>query len=175
MGLIQLNLFAVVLLFAFVQGTIYTILLLVRAYRETRLSDYFLAGIITAACVHNLSWMLGFMGIHILGQEWWFLPQDVGFIFGPLVYYYLKTQINTDYTLRRRDRWHFMPYVLYATIHLVVFFMGDAAVQWWAEHMYGYFHTHIWMEMLISTGLFGSVGPSVRPLSEMAADGTLGC
>lgn len=150
MGLIQLNLFAVVLLFAFVQGTIYTVLLLVRAYREARLSDYFLAGIIMAACVHNLSWMLGFMGIHILGQEWWFLPQDVGFIFGPLVYYYLKTQINTDYTLRRRDRWHFMPYVLYATIHLLVFFMGDAAVQWWAEHMYGYFHTHIWMEMLPS-------------------------
>jgi len=149
-GLIQLNLFAVVLLFAFVQGAIYTVLLLVRAYRETRLSDYFLAGIITAACLHNLSWMLGFMGIHILGQEWWFLPQDVGFIFGPLVYYYLKTQLNTNYTLSRRDGWHFIPYTLYVVQHVAVFLMGDAAVHWWATQMYGKLYTYIWLELLPS-------------------------
>ena len=66
---IKLNIYAIVLLFAFVHGLVYAFLLIRRGWRDERQSDYWLAAFIIAACVFNLDWMLGFMGIHYLGQE----------------------------------------------------------------------------------------------------------
>jgi AraC-like DNA-binding protein len=127
----EMNLYAVVLLIAFIQGVIYTVLFIRRGWREQRSSDFWLAGLIVALCVFNLHWMLGFMGIHFMGQELWFFPQSVGLIFGPIVYYYLKTQINADFVFTRRDFRHFVPYLIYFMYHLSVFMGGDAFISWW--------------------------------------------
>ena len=99
----QLNIFAIVLLFAFVQGIIYTILFIKRGIQEERQSDFWMAATIAALCVSNLGSMLGFMGIYILGQELWFAPHSPGLVIGPIFYYYLKTQINTDFKFSKQD------------------------------------------------------------------------
>jgi AraC-like DNA-binding protein len=80
--------------------------------------------------------MLGFMGIHILWNELFFFPYDIGFIIGPLIYFYLKSQLNVDFQFTRRDLWHFVPYLCYFIIHLAVFAQGEAFARSWSDTFY---------------------------------------
>ena len=130
---IQLNIFAIVLLFAFVQGVIYTILFIKRGIQEERQSDFWMAAAIAALCISNLSSMLGFMGIYVLGQQLWFAPYSTSLVIGPIFYYYLKTQINTDFQFSKQDFKHFIPYCLYFINHLVIFLMGKNVEDWWVR------------------------------------------
>jgi AraC-like DNA-binding protein len=127
----RLNLYAVVLLFAFVHGMLYVILLTKRGIRDDRVSDFWLVALIAALCIFNLHWMLGFMGIHVMGQALWFFPQSVGLIVGPIVYYYLKTQINAAFRFTKRDLGHFIPFLVYFFYHLGVFLPGADFVEYW--------------------------------------------
>jgi AraC-like DNA-binding protein len=137
---IRLNLYAVVLLFAFVQGVFYSILFIRRGVSEERVSDFWMAGLVFSLCIFNLGWMLGFMGIHLLGEQLWFFPQRVGLLFGPVVYYYLRTQINAEYQFTRRDFRHFIPYSIYFIYHLSIFLTGKSSVDGWVTHIHGRFH-----------------------------------
>jgi AraC-like DNA-binding protein len=130
---IQLNIYAIVLLFAFVQGVIYIFLFLKRGREEERKSDFWMAAALAALCISNLSSMLGFMGIYILGRELWFFPYSTGLIIGPIIYYYLKSQINTDFQFSKADYKHFVPYFIYFIYHLTVFLMGKNIENWWTE------------------------------------------
>jgi AraC-like DNA-binding protein len=136
----QLNLYAFVLLFAFLQGLFYVFQFSRRGISEERASDLWLAGLILALCITNVPSMLGFMGIYILGQEWWFFPQDTGLIIGPLFYFYLKTQTNTQFKFNTLNYWHFLPYVVYFFYHLLVFLSGKEGVDWWAQRIHTPFH-----------------------------------
>jgi AraC-like DNA-binding protein len=133
---IRLNIYAIVLLFAFVQGLIYIFLFIKRGIQDERKSDFWMAAAIAALCVSNLSSMLGFMGIYVLGRELWFFPYSTGLVIGPIIYYYLKTQINTDFQFSKADYRHFMPYFIYFVYHLTVFFMGKNIENWWTEKVH---------------------------------------
>jgi AraC-like DNA-binding protein len=137
---LQLNIYAVVLLFAFTQGMIYTVLLIKRGIQEERPSDFWLAGLIVSLCIFNLHWMLGFMGIHVLGQELWFFPQNIGLIIGPIIYYYLKAQINADFVFTRSDFRHFIPFLVYFLYHLSIFLGGETFIGWWDTQVHTPLH-----------------------------------
>jgi AraC-like DNA-binding protein len=137
---IRLNIYAIVLLFAFTQGIFYIFLFIKRGIQEERKSDFWMAALIAALCIFNLGWMLGFMGIYVLGQELWFFPHDVGLVIGPIIYYYLKTQINTDFRFTKQDFKHFIPYCIYFIYHLSLFLMGKNMVDWWASKVHNSLH-----------------------------------
>jgi AraC-like DNA-binding protein len=137
---IRLNIYAIVLLFAFTQGLFYIFLFIKRGIQEERKSDFWMAALIAALCIFNLGWMLGFMGIYVLGQELWFFPHDVGLVIGPIIYYYLKTQINTDFQFTKQDFKHFIPYCIYFIYHLALFLMGKNMVDWWANKVHNPLH-----------------------------------
>ena len=137
---IQLNIFAIVLLFAFVQGVIYTILFIKRGIQEERQSDFWMAAAIAALCISNLASMLGFMGIYLLGQQYWFAPYSTSLVIGPIFYYYLKTQINSDFQFSKRDFKHFIPYCLYFIYHAVIFLMGKNIEDWWVQTVHNPLH-----------------------------------
>lgn len=140
----QVNLYAFVLLFAFLQGLFYVYQFCKRGLSEERVSDFWLAGLILALCITNLPSMLGFMGIYILGQDWWFFPQDTGLIIGPLVYFYLRTQTNVQFKFQPRDYWHFLPYLIYFFYHLLVFLSGKEGVGWWAQRVHDRLYIGRW-------------------------------
>jgi AraC-like DNA-binding protein len=140
----QVNLYAFVLLFAFLQGLFYVYQFSRRGIAEERASDFWLAGLILALCITNVPSMLGFMGIYILGQDWWFFPQDTGLLIGPLIYFYLKSQTNVQFKFQTKDYWHFLPYLLYFFYHLLVFLSGKEGVDWWAQKVHNPFHVNTW-------------------------------
>ncbi|WP_373549755.1 helix-turn-helix domain-containing protein [Haliscomenobacter sp.] len=140
----QLNLYTFVLLFAFLQGLFYVYQFCKRGFAEERVSDFWLAGLILVLCITNLPSMLGFMGIYILGQAWWFFPQDTGLIIGPLVYFYLKSQTNVQFKFQTRDYWHFLPYIIYFFYHLLIFLSGKDGIDWWAQSVHNRLLIGMW-------------------------------
>lgn len=140
----QVNVYAFVLLFAFLQGLFYVYQFSKRGFSEERVSDFWLAGLILALCIAILPSMLGFMGIHILGQDWWFFPQDTGLIIGPLVYFYLKSQTNVQFKFQTRDYWHFSPYIIYFFYHLLIFLSGKERVGWWVQRVHDPLYIGMW-------------------------------
>jgi AraC-like DNA-binding protein len=136
----QFNIYALVLLFAGVQGLFYVFQFSLRSFREERRSDLWMAGLILALCISNLSSMLGFMGIHVLGQELWFFPYDPSFLIGPMMLFYLKAQINVEFRLSRKELWHFLPFCVYFVHHLLVFCAGPNATEWWVKAFFWRYH-----------------------------------
>jgi AraC-like DNA-binding protein len=133
---VSINLYAVVLLFAFVQGLLYIFLFIKRGIQASRQSDFWLAALMAALCVFNLSFMLGFMGIYVLGQALWFFPQSVGLVIGPIILYYLKSQINTDFRFEKADYRHFLPFLVYFCYHLSIFLLPKSAFDWCIKHLH---------------------------------------
>lgn len=80
--------------------------------------------------------MLGFMGIHILWEELFFIPYDIGFVIAPLMYFYLKSQLDTTFKFHKVDIWHFVPYLGYVMYHLCVFVQGNEFVKSWSEDIH---------------------------------------
>ncbi|WP_375446484.1 helix-turn-helix domain-containing protein [uncultured Fibrella sp.] len=124
------------LLFGFVQGWVYAILLWVRGYREERLSDKLLGLVLVALCFEIWVYMLGFGGIEILWRQLEFVPRDLGYLLGPLIYFYLKSQFDSSFRFRPADAWHALPFVIHSVYHFVVFAQGPAFVQQWETNVH---------------------------------------
>jgi AraC-like DNA-binding protein len=119
------------LLFGFIQGWVYAILLWVRGYREERLSDKLLGWVLVGLCLDIWMYMLGFGGIEIFWKQLEFFPRTLGFLLPPLVYFYLKSQFDTTFRFRPADAWHGLPFVLDTAYHVGVWAMGPAFVHRW--------------------------------------------
>ncbi|RYF51289.1 MAG: AraC family transcriptional regulator, partial [Cytophagaceae bacterium] len=124
------------LLFGFVQGWVYAILLWVRGYREERLSDKLLGGVLVALCFEIWVYMLGFGGIEILWRQLEFFPRDLGYLLGPLIYFYLKSQFDSTFRFRLRDGWHALPFIVHWVYHVTVFAQGPSFVQQWETNVH---------------------------------------
>lgn len=121
------------LLFGFVHGFIFAIMLIYRGYREERISDRILAGLIGTGCLLLLPTILGLLDIHILWNEWLFLPLDPGLLIGPLIYFYVLAQTNRTFQYKRSDLIHFLPFLVYVVYHLAVFAQGSDFIFRWMD------------------------------------------
>lgn len=121
------------LLFGFVHGFIFAIMLIYRGYREERISDRILAGLIGTGCLLLLPTILGLLDIHILWNEWLFLPLDPGLLIGPLIYFYVLAQTNRTFQYKRSDLIHFLPFLVYVVYHLAVFVQGSDFIFRWMD------------------------------------------
>ncbi|WBA43819.1 helix-turn-helix domain-containing protein [Hymenobacter canadensis] len=82
-----------------------------------RLPNRFLALLMLAIAL----WMLDgfFREANIYGQNanWYFSPIYYSFAFGPLLYFYVRSLVNHDFRLQRRQLWHFGPVLLQAGLY----------------------------------------------------------
>ena len=121
------------LLFGFIHGFIFAVMLMYRGYREERKSDYILACLIGAGCLLLLPTILGLLDIHILWNEWLFLPLDPGLLIGPLIYFFVLAQTNRTFRFKRSDLVHLVPFMVYAVYHLAVFAQGSDFIFRWMD------------------------------------------
>ena len=105
------------------------ILLLVRGYREQRLSDRLLGWIMFILAMELQDYTFGFAGINVLWNELNGFPRGVSLLFGPIVYFYFRAQVNRSFKLQKKDLWHFVPYALYFIYEISAFVQGPEAVQ----------------------------------------------
>ncbi|MBC8110563.1 MAG: AraC family transcriptional regulator [Verrucomicrobia bacterium] len=130
---LSFNEFSFPLALAFVNGLIFSVLCWIRGFREERKSDIWLGFVILSSCLAILDYMLGFMGIHVMFEEFLFFPYNIGFVIGPLIYFYLKSQLNVDFSLKRQDLLHFLAYTIYVIYHLLVFIQGRDFTRNWSD------------------------------------------
>ena len=121
------------LLFGFTQAWIYAILLWIRGYREERLSDKLLGWVLVGLAFEIWVYMLGFGGIEILWQKLEFVPRDLGYLLGPFIYFYLKSQLDAGFRFRWSHAWHAVPFLIHVVYHMVVFAQGAVFVQEWEK------------------------------------------
>jgi AraC-like DNA-binding protein len=101
------------MLLAIAQGYIYTLMLLRRAWVQERYSDYWLAALLYCCSCYLLIFVIFYQtGFHSTQSIAGFLSL-IYYAFGAVMYFYLKSQINTDFRVKIKDLWHFLPLFLY--------------------------------------------------------------
>jgi len=146
------NAYSTPLLFGFVQGWVYAILLWIRGRREERLSDILLGWVLIGCSLNIWEYMLGFGGIEILWRELEFFPRTLGYLFPVLCYFYLKSQVNAEFRFSRRDIWHAVPFLVFVVYHVSVFAMGPAFVSEWEKTVHYPYHVET-AEFVIGIGI----------------------
>jgi len=121
---LELNLRSLLLLIAMVQGIVIAVLLLWRGFRQRRVEDYFLAGLLCFLTFSLIEHFLGFMGVYDnmreRGQDITFFPFSNKLTWGPLIWYYVLGLTDGNFRWKRRYYGHFLPALLYYAFHLGV-------------------------------------------------------
>ena len=105
------------------------ILFMVRGFKEQRLSDKLLGWIMFILAMELQDYTFGFAGINILWNELNGFPRGVSLLFGPVVYFYFRAQVDRSFRLRRVHLWHFFPYAFSFFYQLGAFVQGPEAVE----------------------------------------------
>lgn len=111
------------LLIFFTHLLVYAILCFVRGFRQDNNADKFLGSFLFLSCLLILPWMVGFAGWYDTQpyrEILFYTPFVHGLFLGPLLYFYVKTLTNFNYSFSRKDIYHFIPGVLYLTWSLAV-------------------------------------------------------
>lgn len=124
-----MSLYTTPLQFGYFFSLLMWLLLLYRGYRQSRLSDHLLGWIMFILAMELQDYTFGFAGINYLWNELNGFPRGVSFLFGPMVYFYFKAQVNRSFSLSRKDLWHAVPYLVYFTYGMFFFVQGPEAVQ----------------------------------------------
>ncbi len=110
-------------------------LLMIRGFRNQRLSDRLLGWVMLILAMELQDYTFGFSGINFLWNELNGFPRGVSLLFGPLVYFYFLAQTNRSFTLNRSHLFHFIPYLVYVSYKLFFFVQGSEVVERLHESM----------------------------------------
>lgn len=101
------------LLFGFLHGIVFFILLLKRGIEEDRLADKLLATLLLLSCFHISQYMLGFGGWYDSRDAhstfMFYFPFHNTLFFGPIIYFYFLAISNSQFKLTRQHGLHFIP------------------------------------------------------------------
>ena len=138
----SLNFYSVLLLIGFIQGIVYTFLLIQRGFREDKLSDKLLALLLFLISCHIAQYMLGFAGWYNdetgEGNGWYstfmfYFPFHNVLWIGPVFYFYFRSLTNDAFQFSKKDAWHFLPGVIYLGIILLTFLVDIGYTKWIAQ------------------------------------------
>lgn len=100
-----------------------------RGFKEERSSDKILGFVMLILALELQDYTFGFAGINFLWTEMNGFPREVGLLFGPSIYFYLKSQFNSQFKFEKKHSLHLMPWAVMFLIYLLFFAQGKYAVQ----------------------------------------------
>jgi AraC-like DNA-binding protein len=101
------------------QGFIFAFLLCRRACMQGRYSDYWLAGLMLVLSAYMWRYVMADIDPTMVHYDLIRLLAFSYYLIGVVIYFYLKTQINVQYRLSRKDLWHFLPIFIYFILFLI--------------------------------------------------------
>ncbi len=133
--LFEFNFYSALLLPGFIQGVIFSILLLIRAQREERNSDRWLAFLLALCCLYIANWMLGFAGWYDARNSYttfmFYFPWNNSYLFGPVIYLFFRSLTNSSFRLSRTHWWFFLPGFLILLAKMLGFTHDVLWQHWW--------------------------------------------
>ena len=118
------------LLFFFIQGLVFAVLLLRKGILHSSQSSKWLSLFILLCCMYITPWMTGHAGWYAkdgYSDFLFFVPFQQLFLIGPVVYFYTQSLLNPSFQLSSKHFWHFIPAILYL-IYSLVMFVVDALI-----------------------------------------------
>lgn len=86
----SISIYALIPLLTLLQGILFALLLIWRAYREERYADVWLAFVLFLLSINGIPYMFGWLGIEILWEKYTYLPWDGFWLATPPAIYLLK-------------------------------------------------------------------------------------
>jgi AraC-like DNA-binding protein len=109
---------------------VFSYLLLKRGLDENQKHSLWLAAFILLGSWYICPFMLGYAGWYSedgYREFMFFVPFQQLFLIGPVFFFYIKTLLNKDFKLNRRDFIHFLPAIIYMVYSIIVF-VGDMLI-----------------------------------------------
>ncbi|MBC8754770.1 AraC family transcriptional regulator [Kordia sp. YSTF-M3] len=111
------------LLIFFIHGLVFTGLLIYKGIRSENNSSFWLASFLFLCSLYIAPFMFGYAGWY--GRQSYrdilfYVPFQQLFLMPPLLYFYVKSLLNTNFTFQKKDWIHFIPAILYAVYSLVI-------------------------------------------------------
>ncbi|MFM9950374.1 MAG: helix-turn-helix domain-containing protein [Saprospiraceae bacterium] len=126
-----MSLYTTPLQFGYFFGLLFALLLWIRGWQEESLSDKLLGWVLFLLAIDIQDYTFGFAGINFLWEELNGFPRSLNLLFGPAVYFYLKSQVNRQFRFNRTALWHLIPWLVYFLFNLAIFLQGRYFVQAW--------------------------------------------
>ena len=125
--LYQFGFYSSVLLISFTQGIIYSVLLLVKAFKTENKSNYWLSFFIFLSSLYIAPWMLGFAGWYD-NQPYrdilFYTPFQHLFWIGPIIFFYTQSLLNPSFKFSKKEALHLLPGFIYL-IYIVAIWIYD--------------------------------------------------
>lgn len=138
---LKLNFFALLPFLGLLQAAVFILLLVIRGRREERQADYWLAAVLFFLGMSGVPYMLGWLGINVLWEQYTFLPWDCwDFAIMPCCYMFLKSLLNENWRFEKRDLWYFSLFGLHIVYHAAVGAQGKDFATWWWRNIDDYYH-----------------------------------
>ena len=99
-----------------------------RGLKAQRLSDKLLGFFMLILALELQDYTFGFSGINYLWNELNGFPRGVNLLFGPSLYFYLRSQTNREFKFKTKHLWHYLPWTALWLWHLLIFIQGKTAV-----------------------------------------------
>ena len=113
-----------VLLIAFFNAVLFSYLLLKNGLSENKKHSIWLAAFIFLGGLYICPFMLGYAGwysVKSYREFLFFVPFQQLFLLGPVFFFYVKSLLNRDFKLLKKDLLHFLPAILYLIYSLIIF------------------------------------------------------
>lgn len=144
-----MSLYTTPLQFGYFLAIALAILLWVRGWREERLSDTMLGWVMFLLSQEIQDYTFGFSGINFLWNEMNGFPRGVALLFGPAVYYYLKSQVNRQFRFTKKHLIHLIPWAVFFVWDLEIFVQGKYAVQGYQESSLSNYIDYLHFAMMV--------------------------
>jgi AraC-like DNA-binding protein len=154
----KLNFYALLPFLGLLQAVIFVLLLVFRGIRQERHADFWLAALLMALGLSGVPYMLGWLGITMLWEEYTFLPWDsAGYLIVPFCYMFLQSLVNENWRFKQRDCIYFSIFIAYFVYHTIIGLQGKEYAQWWWNRIdSGYFINYLFSisDILLQVYLF---------------------
>lgn len=131
-----MSIYTTPLQFGYFLSLLLALIFLWRAKKEERLSDRFLAALMLILALELQDYTFGFAGINFLWEELNGFPRGVALLYGPVLYFYLRSQTNRQFAFKAKHLWHFLPWACFFAFELAIFLSGPATVARFQAGMY---------------------------------------
>jgi AraC-like DNA-binding protein len=128
----SLNLYALLPLLTLLQAVVFGGLLILRGSRDGHYADFWLALLLILIGLSGVPYMLGWMQIGVLWQDYPFMPWD-GFHLAivPSAFIFLRSLLNEDWRFQKSDLRFYALYFIYFFYHLIIGLQGKEFAKWW--------------------------------------------
>ncbi len=120
----NLNYQSVLLLFFFLQGLVFAVLLFINGRRYQQRSSTWLAAWVLLSCMYITPWMCGHAGWYARDgyrEFLFFAPLQQFFFLGPIIYFYVSSLLQVDFRVAGKKWLHLLPGTLYLLYSLGLF------------------------------------------------------